>query len=140
MRVRRKARAVKRRDNQLLPEQPEEEDRAVAARIVALRTSRGLSQSALARTLGVTFQQVQKYENGTDRITADRLAKLATLFEVPVSAFFDEPDKPQPFAGGLSSMLSLDGADELVRAYAQIEIPETQRVVLNLIRAQAGIR
>lgn len=123
-----------------MPKQPENEDRAVAARIVALRKSRSLSQSALARALGVTFQQVQKYENGTNRITADRLAKLATLFEIPVSAFFDEPDEPQPFAAGLSSLLSLDGADELVRAYAQIENPETQRMVLNLMRSLAGVR
>lgn len=123
-----------------MPKQPEDEDRAVAARIVALRKSRGLSQSPLARTLGVTFQQVQKYENGTNRITADRLAKLATLFEIPVSAFFDEPNDPQPFAAGLNSLLSLAGADDLVRAYAQIENPETQRVVLNLVRALAGIR
>ncbi|KQP21833.1 hypothetical protein ASF27_14750 [Methylobacterium sp. Leaf102] len=123
-----------------MPKQPENEDRAVAARIVALRKSRGLSQSALARTLGVTFQQVQKYENGTNRITADRLAKLGTLFEIPVSAFFDEPDEPQPFVAGLSSLLSLDGADELIRAYAQIENPDTQRVVLNVMRALAGIR
>lgn len=123
-----------------MPKQPENEDRAVAARIVALRKLRGLSQSALARTLGVTFQQVQKYENGTNRITADRLAKLATLFEVPVSAFFDEADEPQPFAAGLSSLLSLDGADKLVRAYAQIEHPETQRVVLGLVRSLAGVR
>lgn len=122
-----------------MPRQLEAEDQAIAARIVALRKSRGLSQSTLARSLGVTFQQVQKYERGTNRITADRLAKLAALFEVPVSAFFDEPDEPQPFTTGLSSLLRLDGAEELARAYAEIANPETQRAVLSLVRTLAGI-
>jgi len=122
-----------------MPRQPAAEDKAIAGRIIALRKSRGLSQSALASALGVTFQQVQKYERGTNRITADRLAKLAVLFEVPVSAFFDEPDEPQPFATGLSSLLSFDGAKELAQAYAEIENSETRRAVLNLFRSLAAI-
>lgn len=123
-----------------MPRQPENEDRAVAERMVVLRKARGLSQSAIALVLGVTFQQVQKYENGTNRITADRLAKLAAQFEVPITAFFGESDQSEPITAGLSSLLSLDGADELVRAYAQIETPETRRVVLSLVRALAGLR
>ncbi|KQP21827.1 hypothetical protein ASF27_14720 [Methylobacterium sp. Leaf102] len=126
--------------NLTMPRQPENEDRAVAERMVVLRKARGLSQSAIALVLGVTFQQVQKYENGTNRITADRLAKLAAQFEVPITAFFGESDQSEPITAGLSSLLSLDGADELVRAYAQIETPETRRVVLSLVRALAGLR
>lgn len=131
--------ASKERIDLPMPKQLAAEDQAIAARIVALRKSRGLSQSVLANALGVTFQQIQKYESGTNRITADRLAKLAVLFEVPVSAFFDEPDEPQPFATRLSSLLSLDGAKELAQAYAEIENPETRRAVLNLVRTLAGI-
>lgn len=122
-----------------MPRQPAAGDQAIAARIVALRKSRGLSQSALASALGVTFQQIQKYERGTNRITADRLAKLATLFEVPVSAFFDQPDEPHPLATGLSSLLRLDGAEELARAYPLIENSENRRAVLSLVRTLAGI-
>ena len=131
--------ASNKRINLSMPRQPAVEDQAIAARIVALRKSRGLSQSALAHALGVTFQQVQKYERGTNRITANRLAKLAVLFKVPISAFFDDPDEPKPFATGLSSLLGVEGAEELAQAYAEIENPETRRVVLNLIRILAGL-
>ena len=57
---------------------------------------RGLSQPVLGRAIGVTFQQVAKYEKGRDRVSASALYQLAVVLEVPVSAFFtDIPDLPQ---------------------------------------------
>ena len=64
-------------------------------RMRAMRVSRGMSQTAVGEALGVTFQQIQKYERGANRISASRLQALATLFGVQVADFFAEKnDKP----------------------------------------------
>ena len=65
-------------------------DVLVAERIRAHRKMRGLSQADLAKKLGVSFQQVQKYENGVNRIGAGRLFELAELFDVPIQALYPE--------------------------------------------------
>ena len=65
-------------------------DAAVGARVKNLRLRNRLSQTRLGEQIGVTFQQVQKYENGTNRISASRLAQLANFFVVPVTAFYSE--------------------------------------------------
>jgi transcriptional regulator with XRE-family HTH domain len=65
-------------------------DVAVGARIRNLRLRNRLSQTSLGEQLGVAFQQVQKYEKGTNRVSAGRLAQLADFFVVPVAAFYSE--------------------------------------------------
>ena len=63
-------------------------DAFVGARIGLLRSAMGLSQTALAHQLGISFQQVQKYETGQNRISASRLHRVATVLETSVEAFF----------------------------------------------------
>lgn len=65
-------------------------DIAVGARIKNLRLRNKLSQTRLGEQVGVTFQQIQKYENGTNRVSASRLAQFAKFFGVPVAAFYSE--------------------------------------------------
>jgi transcriptional regulator with XRE-family HTH domain len=77
------------RATQTGPKEPQAVDRHVAARIRARRLELGMVQEALGEALGVTFQQVQKYEKGTNRISAGRLFEIANLFEVEVSYFFE---------------------------------------------------
>lgn len=72
---------------------PELVDKLVATRIRACRKERGLSQSDLAKQLGVTFQQVQKYEKGINRIGAGRLYELARIFQVPIQALYPDSDE-----------------------------------------------
>lgn len=69
---------------------PHDQDlnRHVGAKLYALRKSLGISQAALGKEIGVTGQQVQKYERGADRIGVDKLHQLARLFEVSVNVFF----------------------------------------------------
>lgn len=81
---------------------PEAIDLFVGARIAERRRSLGLSQSDLARALSITFQQVQKYERGTNRVSASKLWETAGFLDLPVKAFFPaegdgpaEPDEPQ---------------------------------------------
>jgi DNA-binding XRE family transcriptional regulator len=71
------------------PKEPQAVDRHVADRIRQKRIEIGMTQETLADALGVTFQQVQKYEKGTNRVSAGRLFRIANLLEVEVSYFFE---------------------------------------------------
>ncbi|MCJ2087057.1 helix-turn-helix domain-containing protein [Methylobacterium sp. E-005] len=63
-------------------------DRTIGGRVATLRVARGMSQTALGEAIGVSFQQVQKYEKGRNRIGAGRLQTIADLLKVPVETFF----------------------------------------------------
>jgi transcriptional regulator with XRE-family HTH domain len=99
-------------------------DTEVGRRVRTQRLTKGMSQTELGVKIGVTFQQVQKYENGVNRIGAGRLSRIAEVLEVPVTFFFPDDsaastspmdDEDSPFA-----LLSTAGAIQLVRAYARI--------------------
>lgn len=76
------------RTNQARPKEPQAVDRHVAARIRQKRNELNMSQETLADALGVTFQQVQKYEKGTNRVSAGRLFSISNLMDVDISYFF----------------------------------------------------
>jgi transcriptional regulator with XRE-family HTH domain len=100
-------------------------DNEVGRRVRTQRLTKGLSQTELGEKIGVTFQQVQKYEKGTNRIGAGRLSRIAEVLEVPVTYFFPSEDEPAfPAADQESSpfaLLSTSGAIQLVRAYSRIQ-------------------
>jgi transcriptional regulator with XRE-family HTH domain len=73
-------------------------DRLVGRRVRIVRVSRGLSQTAVALQLGLTFQQLQKYEKGTNRISASRLHDIARILGVEVKSFFDDASDPENLA------------------------------------------
>ena len=122
----------------MMPKQTTDVDRLVGLRITALRKAKGLSQTALGTAVGVTFQQVQKYEKGQNRVGAGRLREIARLLEVPVSAFFEEDDGVgSSQQADVFGFLSAHGAIELLRAYAAIEDDDLRRDVLSLVRTAA---
>jgi transcriptional regulator with XRE-family HTH domain len=95
----------------------------------------GMSQEKLGDALGLTFQQVQKYEKGSNRIGASRLQAIAEVLEVPVSYFFPEDsDERRPPS---TNLLGLPGAIELLRAYATVS-PRMQNAIRDLALAAAG--
>lgn len=107
-------------------------DKAVGAKIRELRTLRGLSQERLGAEIGLTFQQIQKYERGGNRIGAGRLAQIAEVLDVPVSALFDGA-----FDGGARG--PVPGRKVLEAAKLLDRIDEDQaKNVLALLRAMAG--
>ena len=110
-------------------------DAAVGRRIRTLRIARGISQSEIAKALGVTFQQVQKYEKGTNRISVSRLQQTAELFGVPAAVFFNEPDAPAIDDGGLAHFVSTREGYALNSAFAGISDPEVRRKVIRLVKA-----
>ena len=95
-------------------------DRHVGARIRMQRLVSGMSQTTLGDKAGITFQQIQKYENGVNRIGAGRLQRIAEIFEVPVAALFGASRREgragvDPFEG-----LRTPGAVQLLEAYGRI--------------------
>src|SRR3982751_1631732 len=120
----------------------------VGARVRLRRTLLGLSQEKLGEAIGLTFQQVQKYERGANRIGASRLYQLSRVLDVPVSFFFDDTDPVRaPAMGGFaeppaeafeSDPLRKRETLELIRAYFAIEDATVRRRLLDLAKALAA--
>ncbi len=113
---------------------PHPVDVYVGRRLRLRRTLLGLSQTAVAKQLGLSFQQLQKYENGTNRIGAGRLHDLAEILKVPVSFFYDgvaDSRPPAPEVGGRA----LEAAWRLER----IADSEKRRAIFRLIAALSSV-
>ncbi len=116
-------------------EGPDPVDIHVGARVKLRRTLVGLSQIELGGAIGLTFQQVQKYERGTNRISASMLHRIAEALDVPVSFFFDdmaEGVKLSPSTAG--DLLTQPDSAELLRHFHRI--PKfLRKQVLDLVKA-----
>jgi transcriptional regulator with XRE-family HTH domain len=121
-------------------------DLQVGQRIRVQRLAIGMSQTTLAEALGVTFQQVQKYEKGVNRVGAGRLTKIASVLRVPVASLLgaDQPtDAWGERKGAADSALKLlgsRGALKLLRAFGKILDDKTRRSVLQLVERIAARR
>jgi transcriptional regulator with XRE-family HTH domain len=111
-------------------------DHELGMRIRLRRVEMKISQSELADKLGVTFQQVQKYEKGVNRVGASRLQQVATALDVPVTFFFDSDGKSRE----VDSLLFIDSAFSLrlLRAYASVKSQAVQRQFVSLIESIAA--
>ena len=124
---------------------PNNVDIHVGNRVRQRRTLLGLSQEKLAGSLDLTFQQVQKYERGANRIGAGRLFQLARALEVPVTYFFEDLDDEGVSAGNgvkdaAAGAYSNDPMNQretllLIRAYYGIPDPSVRRRMLDLMRS-----
>ena len=117
---------------------PTQTDVLVGSRVRVRRLELGLSQTALANELGVTFQQVQKYEKGTNRIGASRLHAMARVLGVPVTYFFPT-DGPQGTAKPTEvlNLLSIPGAVDLLRDYGAISDRLARKALVVMARTLA---
>jgi len=126
---------------------PNPADKHVGSRVRMRRLMCDMSQTILADALGVTFQQVQKYEKGTNRISASRLQQMARVLQVSVPFFFEGLPSYSSKTRGPADALSLsyvstflttsDGL-KLIKAYSQIKSRELQRRIVYLVEAIAG--
>jgi len=113
-------------------------DRIIASRVRAKRMLAGMSQEKLAEHLGLTFQQVQKYERGANRVSASKLYEIAGALGVPVGYFFaDLPSGVSPAGPTDSDLLSSPDSRELAALYARITRPRVREQVLQLVRMMA---
>jgi transcriptional regulator with XRE-family HTH domain len=125
-------------------------DAHVGSRVRMRRMLLGMSQEKLGEHLGLTFQQVQKYEKGVNRIGASRLFDLAHVLGVPVQFFYDDVPAgsgdaaatpgfaEKPAESYVVDFLSSREGLELNKAFVRIADPRTRRAVVDLVRALAG--
>ena len=110
-------------------------DKLVGERIRVARIQAGLSQDDLANKIGVSYQQVQKYETGSNRVSAGRLYQISTFLAVNVGFFFEgTPLAEMPHGGRDRSIL------QLVNAYKAIPDRDVKSCFLALVRQVAGIK
>ncbi len=116
-------------------------DSHVGSRVRLRRLELGLSQEKLAEQLGITFQQVQKYERGTNRIGASRLHQIAIVLQTPITYFFEGASETPANANHESSPLSQALGDpatvRLVRAFASITDTQLKQKAVGIIEAIA---
>jgi transcriptional regulator with XRE-family HTH domain len=118
-------------------------DILVGRNIRIIRLRRGLSQAALGKPLGVSLQQIQKYETGANRVGASRVVQIAQALQVPIAALFEgipiagqtaAPESP------LRDLLTDRRALRLAQAFDQISGPATRLAIVNVVEAVAGTR
>ena len=118
-----------------MPKTPDPVDILVGKNIRILRHVKGLSQQELGAKIGISFQQIQKYERGTNRVGSSRLSKFADIFEVSVDRLF-ETDGPQGRRTGPeiehAAQLSTPQAIRMLQALAKIPNSEMRRTLVKL--------
>ena len=122
-------------------------DLHVGARVRMRRLMLGMSQDTLGEALGLTFQQVQKYEKGSNRIGASRVFELSEILNVPIQYFYDghedagsggaEGFAEDDSAGSFMSLLSTPEGVQLCRYFSEINDPKIRKRVLDLVRTIA---
>lgn len=118
--------------NEQLSKRTAEADKRVGACVRAARIKAGLSQSKLAGELGITFQQLQKYEKGRNRIAVSTLLLIAEALDLPVNSFFESVERQAADESDWQDLLTKDNI-RLIRAYSHIGDIEVKRRILNLI-------
>ncbi|HTV28356.1 MAG TPA: helix-turn-helix transcriptional regulator [Xanthobacteraceae bacterium] len=119
---------------------PREVDVHVGNRVRVLRNLRKMTQEALAHQLGITFQQVQKYEKGSNRISAGRLQHLADILKVPITSFFEGLDvkgKIDPTISRTNKFLATREGMRIAQTFPQLG-KRAQQAILDLIKASGG--
>ena len=123
---------------------PNPTDKYVGSRVRLLRSQHNMSQEMLAKHLGISFQQVQKYEKGMNRISASRLRHLSQIFDVQVNFFFEGAPRTAgparkndvaPSAADVSAFaVSVEG-QALARAFVRIKNATVRRSVVRMVEA-----
>ena len=126
---------------------PQDVDRHVGSRVRMRRMMVGMSQEKLGDSCSITFQQIQKYEKGTNRIGASRLHQIARILEVPVEFFYEGAPSDQgsgetPVGDGnarsMTEFLATSEGLELVKAFTAIKDQKVRRRIVDLARAVAA--
>ena len=117
---------------------PDPIDVAVGARMRMRRKTLGLTQTDLAEALGITFQQVQKYERGANRVSASMLVRAGNRLDCPVGFLVGEEPGGFPSDDKLLTQLAFPGVLDLLAAYTAIEDAGSRNAVITVARALSG--
>lgn len=120
-------------------EGPHPVDKHVGLRIRMRRKEMGVSQERLAEALGITFQQVQKYERGANRVSASKLWEIAGALRTPIGYFYDGLEGQGGEGGQTSAQAFMSSAEglELLSSFPRIAEPSIRRKIVELVRAVA---
>ena len=129
----------------MVTKSPNPVDRHVGSRVRMRRMLVGMSQEKLGEALGITFQQIQKYEKGTNRIGASRLHQIARVLSVPIEFFYEgapqiggsEGFAEAPASGYVADFLTTSEGLELIKAFIEIKDPKIRRKLVDLAKALA---
>ncbi|HEY0107310.1 MAG TPA: helix-turn-helix transcriptional regulator [Rhizomicrobium sp.] len=119
-------------------------DRHIGARIRARRLALGIRQKTLAIDIGVTMQQLQKYESGINRVSASKLFEIAALLSVSVAAFFDgmptgaSGRKATDASSAFERMIETEEGLALVGLFPRLVVANRRRAVVEIVRAMIG--
>lgn len=128
----------------MVKKSPNPIDKHVGSRVRMRRMILSMSQEKLGDALGLTFQQVQKYEKGTNRIGASRLQHISQIMQVPVAFFFEgapgqqKVDGIAPSPAYVSDFLATSDGLALTKAFTQIKDAKLRRRIVNLVEEIAG--
>ena len=131
----------------MIKKAPNPIDKHVGSRVRMRRMMLGMSQEKLGDALGLTFQQVQKYEKGSNRIGASRLQQISLILQVPVSFFFEGAPPPPGGETGLedapspayvTDFLATSDGLTLVKAFMRIPNSKLRRRIVELVEEMAG--
>lgn len=126
---------------------PNPTDKHVGSRVRMRRMMLGMSQEKLGDSLGLTFQQVQKYEKGTNRIGASRLQQISNILQVPVAFFFEGAPNPGSAVAAegvpespayVSDFLASSDGLALTRSFTRIQDGKLRRRIVDLVEQIAG--
>jgi transcriptional regulator with XRE-family HTH domain len=126
---------------------PSPVDKHVGSRVRMRRVMLGMSREKLSDDLGLTWQQVQKYENGKNRIGASRLQHISHILQIPVPFFFEGaphlPGQPEgiveaPWPAYVSEFLATTDGLALTKAFMRVKAPRLRRRIVELVREIAG--
>jgi transcriptional regulator with XRE-family HTH domain len=126
---------------------PNPVDKYVGSRVRMRRMMLAMSQEKLGDALGLSFQQVQKYEKGTNRIGASRLQHLSGILQVPVEFFFEDAPKADPAKNGMKEALSTAHVSDflatsdglaLAKAFMRLRSPKLMRCIVDLVKEIEG--
>jgi transcriptional regulator with XRE-family HTH domain len=121
----------------MLARTPDPLDVMVGAKIRIFRTHRGMSQSELAGKIGVAFQQVQKYEKGTNRVGASRLSRIAAVLGVSIGELFESSEDRAADVRSPFRLLAERDALRVLKAFSRTSDPRVRRAIARLIEAVA---
>lgn len=131
----------------MIKKAPNPTDKHVGSRVRMRRMMLSMSQEKLGEALGLTFQQVQKYEKGTNRIGASRLQQISAILQVPVSFFFEgAPTVGLPSPGMseapsptyISDFLATSDGLALTKSFMRIKDAKLRRRIVDLVEQIAG--
>jgi transcriptional regulator with XRE-family HTH domain len=130
-----------------MPKSPDPTDKHVGTRVRMRRLMLGVSQTKLADALGLTFQQVQKYKKGVNRISASKLQQISSFLQVPIPFFFEGLPRPSSKSAKKGDALlpsdvfqfvaTSDGLS-LARSFTYIESPQLRRSIVSLVESLAS--